>query len=78
MKNLLPLTFFLLSCTSPDRAHETLEKAGFTEITTLGYDYFACSEDDNFRTKFRAKNPQGVMVEGTVCCGLLKSCTIRF
>jgi hypothetical protein len=33
---------------------------------------------DNFATGFTAKNPQGRQVFGTVCCGIMKACTIRF
>lgn len=31
-----------------------------------------------FTTGFVATNPQGMRVEGVVCCGWLKSCTVRF
>jgi hypothetical protein len=78
MKRFLFLTVFALGCTDESATRETLRKAGFTEVQTTGYSAFACSEDDNFSTGFRAKNPQGQVVEGTVCCGFLKSCTVRF
>jgi major membrane immunogen (membrane-anchored lipoprotein) len=79
MRLILFLSLMLLiGCTSSDRTTETLEKAGYTDIQTGGYDWFGCSEDDDFKTKFQANNPQGQMVSGTVCCGLLKGCTIRF
>jgi hypothetical protein len=55
-----------------------LEKAGYSEIQTTGYAAFECGKDDDFHTGFRAKNPAGTLVEGTVCCGFLKGCTIRF
>lgn len=67
-----------IACTDDSRSAEALRKAGFTDIRLTGYSYFACGEDDAFRTDFVAKNPQGVDVSGTVCCGWLKSCTIRF
>ena len=78
MKKLIIAALFIAGCTDEGRSAETLRKAGFTEIQTTGYSLFACSDDDNFHTGFRAKNPQGVVVEGTVCCGVFKSCTIRF
>lgn len=65
-------------CTDDDASREALHKAGFTDVETTGYEVFACSEDDAFHTGFRAKNPQGQIVTGTVCCGWMKSCTIRW
>jgi hypothetical protein len=72
------LTLFLVGCTAPDRAQATLKKSGYTDITIGGHDYFSCSRDDYSSTHFKAKNPVGQSVEGTVCCGLMKSCTVRF
>ena len=75
------LVIFILTavgCTSPDRTRETLQKSGFTEIETGGYDAWACADSDTYSTHFRARNPQGAVVEGTVCCGMWKSCTVRF
>ena len=47
-------------------------------VKFTGYDAFSCSQDDTFHTGFVAKNPKGDTVKGTVCCGVLKSCTVRF
>ena len=66
------------ACTAPDRTRYTLEKAGFTDISLGGYSFFECGEDDHFATKFDANNSQGLRVSGTVCCGMLKGCTVRF
>lgn len=68
----------LIACTDDSRTIQTLQKQGFTEIQTTGYDMFACSDDDSYHTGFRAKNPQGQVVTGTVCCGMMKSCTVRW
>ena len=68
----------LLACTNDDASKEALQKAGFTEVRTEGYAWTGCGEGDDYATKFRAKNPQGVVVTGVVCCGMWKSCTIRF
>lgn len=78
--HMLKYTMFLLllSCTSDKKTISTLEKAGFTDIEPRGYGIFSCSEDDFFQTNFAATNPQGMRVEGTVCCGLMKNCTIRY
>jgi len=66
------------ACTSPQMTFTTLQKAGFTEIESTGYALFACSEDDTFKTKFTAVNQNGEHIDGAVCCGLFKNCTIRF
>ena len=68
----------LFGCTSPSRTVNTLQQAGYTEIQTTGYSFFSCGEDDAFSTGFTATNPRGDRVSGTVCCGLVKSCTIRY
>lgn len=68
----------LIGCTAPSRSRTTLESAGYSDIQIGGYSFFACGQDDHFSTKFVAKNPAGQEVSGTVCCGWLKSCTIRF
>ncbi len=65
-------------CTAPEWTKETAEKAGFTEVSVGGYAWFGCSGDDMFQTRFAGKNAQGVPVTGVVCCGFLKSCTVRF
>jgi len=65
-------------CTSVDRTKETLEKSGYHDIHVGGFAPFSCGEDDTFRTKFRATNPTEQKVEGVVCCGVLKGCTVRF
>lgn len=72
------LCLSLFACTSPGAAVSTLEKSGFTDIKTTGYRMLACSKDDTYTTGFTAKNPAGVEVSGVVCCGLFKSCTVRF
>ena len=79
MKNTaLILTMFLAGCTSSVEAKETLLDAGYTEIITGGYGLLACGKDDVFATEFTALNPAGTRnVKGTVCCGILKGCTIR-
>lgn len=68
----------LTGCTNESKTVQTLQSAGFTDIQTTGYAFFECGDDDDFHTGFHAKNPTGQYVTGTVCCGLLKGCTIRF
>jgi uncharacterized lipoprotein YajG len=71
------IVIFLAGCTDPDTAKVTLTKAGFTDIQTNGYAFFACG-DDIFHTQFIAKNVQGMTVSGVVCNGFFKRGTIRF
>lgn len=70
--------FFIAGCTDAPHSREVLRKQGFTDVEITGYVWMACSEDDTYHTGFRAKNPQGIEVEGVVCCGLVKSCTVRW
>lgn len=67
-----------LSCTNESGSRRALEAQGFTEIQFTGHSWFTCGKEDSFSTGFRAKNPRGQQVSGTVCCGWLKSCTVRF
>lgn len=68
-----------LSCTDEGKTRETLEMHGFTNIQTTGYSPFTCGDKESFATGFRATNPAGRVVQGTVCCGLWgKGCTVRF
>ncbi len=69
----------VLSCTDELASRRALENQGFTEIRWTGYEFMACSEDDTYHTGFSAKNSQGKMVSGVVCCGLvMKACTVRW
>lgn len=73
------IAILLTSCTNKDDAIDALDKSGYTNITTEGYGWFACSKDDFYSTKFTATNPNGKEVSGVVCNGILfKSSTIRF
>lgn len=76
MRWLLPL--LLLACTDAASTRATLHSAGYTDVTTGDYDWFACSDSDAFSTTFTAKNPLGQTVSGVVCCGWTKACTVRF
>ena len=59
-------------------ANETLLKAGFTDPEITGIGFFDCGSGDISMMRFEATNPQGTRMSGTVCCGLLKRCTIRY
>jgi len=68
----------LVACTDERGSLRALRSAGYTDITLTGFEPFGCGEDDLTSTGFRAKSPRGEPVSGVVCCGMLKSCTVRF
>lgn len=76
--SILICIFVLCSCTDEEHTVKTLKQAGFHDIKTQGFDMWACGKGDNYATKFVAKNAEGQTARGTVCCGWLKNCTIRF
>lgn len=52
---------------------------GFTDVEVGDtYDWWTCGGDDEYSTSFTATNVKGNRVEGAVCCGLWKDCTVRF
>ena len=66
------------ACTDPNTATRVLESEGYSQITIKGYDWFACSEDDMYHTRFHAVGPSGKPTEGTVCSGLwFRGSTVR-
>jgi hypothetical protein len=67
----------LSGCSSANDANKALVGAGYTQIQTHGYSFFGCGQDDTFATKFTAKGPSGVQVEGVVCSSFTKGSTIR-
>lgn len=78
MKQLLTVAALLLvACTDEPRSRRVLEESGYTDIHITGYAWGECSDSDTYHTEFMAKGPSGRSVEGAVCCGTFKSCTIR-
>ncbi len=66
---------------APDTTTRILEDEGYENINLTGYEFAACSKDDNFNTGFtatrRLSNGKVRHVSGVVCCGLFKDCTVR-
>jgi len=54
------------------------ESAGLHDVKPTGLAPMSCAEDDMFRSHFTATRADGRKVEGSVCCGVLKDCTVRF
>ena len=77
MKRLLFL-LMLSACTSTEETLSTLQKAGFRDIVVGGVTGFACSEEDKMGRSFTATNGNGQSIDGVVCCGIFKGCTVRF
>lgn len=69
----LLLAVCVLGCTVEDPARSTLQKSGHTNISTSTYSLLSPTQ-----TKFISTNWLGMRVSGTVCCGGLKTCTIRY
>lgn len=67
-----------IACTDENGARRALNAQGFTDIKVTGYSYFGCGKDDQYHTGFTARNSMGTPVEGVVCCGITKNCTVRF
>lgn len=71
----------LAACSDADGARRTLERHGFTEITTTGWSLWGCDSGkhsgDTFVTGFNAKALNGERVEGVVCSGWFKGATVR-
>jgi hypothetical protein len=78
MAGIIGSVLVLSGCTDADKAIKTLSDQGYTNITTSGYAWFMCSEQDTFATKFHATSPNGTSVSGAVCSGWFKGNTIRF
>ena len=72
----------ILSCTNAEKAEQTLEAQGFTNIVIDGWSPSQCSDSDSTCTAFHATSPNGTFVEGAVGCGRQmggcgKGCTVR-
>ena len=86
MKKIILAALLALSigCTDEDRSRQVLTGAGYKNISTTGYRWMGCDDNDSVHTGFTAVGPTGQKVEGVVCCGSYlvpswgKGCTIRF
>lgn len=81
-KVLILLVFITLgSCTNQndfEKGKKQLEMQGYKNIKNTGYEFFCCSDKDEFSTGFEAQDKNGNIVKGCICSGLLKGITIRF
>lgn len=74
-----PITMGLGMWDRPSDSKEALVKSGFSNVE-IGEDhaFFECGSGDMSSMSFTADNPRGDRVNGTVCCGWFKGCTVRF
>lgn len=70
---------------SDNRFNQAIVNSGLEDSTRKGYDYFECGYGDVWVEGFTAKRPNlgtdpvtRSTVTGTVCCGILKGCTVRW
>ena len=70
-----------------DRFHKAIRNQGLEDPVKHGYNFFECGYGDVWNEGFTAKRPltgePGTprvreTVSGTVCCGILKGCTVRW
>jgi len=65
---------------------QAIQASGLTKPVKRGYDFFECGYGDVWVESFTAQQflPSkegdilGASVQGTMCCGILKGCTIRW
>lgn len=62
----------------PDDSKQALHNAGYSNVELKGHKIFGCDQHDISSISFTATNPAGKNVDGVVCCGITKGCTIRF
>ena len=58
-------------------ASRILTAQGYTNIQLKGQQWFGCSKEDITHMGFTAQINSNI-VDGVVCCGFYKNCTIRF
>lgn len=79
---LLIVALMQLSCTGEpgkERQRVALEAMGFKAISFTGPAWVGCAADDSvFVSKhFVGQDTKGNSIEGSVCCGIFKGCTVR-
>jgi hypothetical protein len=63
--------------TDKTTATRVLQDSGYKNIELTGYQYFTCSQDDDYSTGFHATAPNGVRVTGAVCAEFFSGSHIR-
>lgn len=63
----------------PSKQELVLTRLGYKNIQLSAASVWACSKDDSWvnSNDFTADGPNGP-ISGTVCCGWMKGCTVRY
>lgn len=71
---------FLPGCYNREaETNNALKNFGLTPVSIDGPGFLGCGRDDAYVTKFTASRPDGTIVHGVSCAGLMfKGTTIRF
>ena len=77
------IAFFAMICFGPGPGPEGMvleaaEASGIADPEIEGWAWFGCSEEDTFSYKVSGTNVRGDDITATVCCGIVKSCTVRY
>jgi hypothetical protein len=87
-KNFMALLFLFISgCgVDPETAQRVLHNHGIENVRVGDYAFGQCSRDDTFASYFSGERRdisedgtvEMIPVEGVICCGIIKLCTVRF
>lgn len=80
MRRILIISTLLAACGRVDNATAiaVAEANGLHDVKVGDYAMMDCGRGDEFRSHFTAKNAEGRPVQGTICCGWMKDCTVRY
>ena len=79
MKKILIVALLVsASCVDDDATRNAAQAIGLRDVVPGDYAPLSCGKDDSYSQHFTATNINGDRVSGVVCCGLYKSCTVRF
>jgi len=67
-----------VSCTPAKWAVDAANDAGLDAVLTDGVAPLSCGSDDLMGRRITATNPRGQRIDAVVCCGIFKSCTVRY
>jgi len=81
MRQLLLCSIFLSACmgrVDDATAIRVAEANGLHDVKVGDYAMMSCGRGDDYRSHFTATNAEGRRVAGTICCGWMKDCTVRY
>jgi len=69
--------FYVVGCNNMETSIKILKAEGYNDIIINGSNILQCGKGDYSSDTFKATTVNGSKVKGVVCCGMLKSCTVR-